>query len=98
MRNISANSLCTFIPGKALKNKKLCTKCHAELELDAIFCSKCGERQPEVEVLEAEVVENAENKDKNENTESNEEHSSECNCTNSCEANNNENNNEENNN
>lgn len=81
-----------------LKNKKLCTKCHAELELDAVFCSKCGERQPEVEVLEAEVVENAENNDKNENTESNEEHSSECNCTDSCEANNNENNNEENNN
>ena len=39
-----------------LKNKKQCIKCHAELDLDAVFCSKCGERQPEPEVIEPEVV------------------------------------------
>lgn len=40
-----------------LKNKKQCIKCHAELDLDAVFCSKCGERQPEPEVIEPEVIE-----------------------------------------
>ena len=40
-----------------LKNKKQCTKCHAELDLDAVFCSKCGEKQPEPEVVEPEVIE-----------------------------------------
>ena len=38
------------------QNKKQCIKCHAELDLDAVFCSKCGERQPEPEVIEPEVV------------------------------------------
>ena len=40
-----------------LKNKKQCPKCHAELELDAVYCSKCGEKQPEEPVLNAEVIE-----------------------------------------
>ncbi len=40
-----------------LRKKKQCPKCHTELELDALYCSKCGEKQPEEEVLEAEVVE-----------------------------------------
>lgn len=48
-----------------LKDKKTCTKCHAEIEIKAAFCPKCGEKQPEVEVKDAEVVtkdlENAEN-------------------------------------
>lgn len=39
-----------------LKNKKQCPKCHAELELDAVYCSKCGEKQPEEPVLNAEVI------------------------------------------
>jgi RNA polymerase subunit RPABC4/transcription elongation factor Spt4 len=53
-----------------LKNKKQCVKCQAELERDAVFCSKCGEKQPEEEVLNAEVVtedlENSEVKPENE--------------------------------
>lgn len=39
-----------------LKEKKQCEKCHAEIELDSTFCPKCGAKQPEVEVKEAEVV------------------------------------------
>lgn len=39
-----------------LKQKKQCEKCHAEIELNAKFCSKCGEKQPESEVLNAEIV------------------------------------------
>ena len=30
-----------------LNNKKLCPKCFAEIEIDAVFCSKCGEKQQE---------------------------------------------------
>ena len=30
-----------------LNNKKLCKKCFAEIEKDAMFCSKCGEKQTE---------------------------------------------------
>lgn len=40
-----------------LKEKKQCEKCHTEIDLNAKFCSKCGEKQPDVEVLTAEVVE-----------------------------------------
>ena len=36
-----------------LNNKKLCKKCFAEIEKDAMFCSKCGEKQTE---KEAEIV------------------------------------------
>ena len=39
-----------------LKEKKQCEKCHAEIELDASFCPKCGEKQPVEEVKVAEVV------------------------------------------
>lgn len=39
-----------------LKEKKQCEKCHAEIDLDSTFCSKCGAKQSEVEVKEAEVV------------------------------------------
>ena len=40
-----------------LKDKKQCPKCHYELDLEDVFCSKCGEKQPEEQVLNAEVVE-----------------------------------------
>ena len=39
-----------------LKEKKQCEKCHAEIELNASFCPKCGEKQPVEEVKVAEVV------------------------------------------
>ena len=40
-----------------LKDKKQCIKCHAEIDENAVFCPKCGEKQPEIEVKEAEIVE-----------------------------------------
>ena len=59
-----------------LKEKKQCEQCHTEIDLDATFCPKCGAKQPEIEVREAEVVgveesENIEdtNTDKVENSE-----------------------------
>ena len=59
-----------------LKEKKQCEQCHTEIDLDATFCPKCGAKQPEIEVREAEVVgveesENIEdtNTDKIENSE-----------------------------
>lgn len=39
-----------------LKEKKQCEKCHAEIDLDYVFCPKCGEKQPGEQVLNAEVV------------------------------------------
>lgn len=39
-----------------LKEKKQCEQCHAEIDLDDQFCSKCGAKQPGMEVLNAEVV------------------------------------------
>lgn len=41
-----------------LNNKKLCKKCFAEIEKNAQFCSKCGEKQTEEET----VLEKAEEK------------------------------------
>lgn len=32
-----------------LKQRKQCTKCHSEIDLDSAYCPKCGEKQPEVE-------------------------------------------------
>ena len=59
-----------------LKEKTQCEQCHTEIDLDATFCPKCGAKQPEIEVKEAEVVgveesENIEdtNTDKVENSE-----------------------------
>lgn len=53
-----------------LKDRKQCVKCHTEIELEYAFCPKCGERQPEIEVKNAEVViedlENSEIKPENE--------------------------------
>lgn len=39
-----------------LKDKKQCEQCHAEIELKDVFCPKCGAKQPNTEVLNAEVV------------------------------------------
>lgn len=52
-----------------LKEKKQCEQCHTEIDLDATFCPKCGAKQPEIEVKEAEVVgmENNNNNDNNNN-------------------------------
>ena len=57
-----------------LKDKKQCIKCHAEIDENAVFCPKCGEKQPEIEVKEAEVVEEKTEKqeDKNEQESDNE--------------------------
>lgn len=53
-----------------LKDKKQCPKCHAEMDAKAAFCPKCGEKQPEIEVKDAEVIteelENADIKPENE--------------------------------
>lgn len=42
----------------ALNQKKVCSKCYAEIEKEAQFCSKCGERQ----TAEETVLEKAEEK------------------------------------
>lgn len=42
----------------ALNQKKVCSKCYAEIEKEAKFCSKCGERQ----TAEETVLETAEEK------------------------------------
>ena len=39
-----------------LKDKRQCEQCHAEIDLKDVFCPKCGTKQPETEVLNAEVV------------------------------------------
>lgn len=39
-----------------LKSKKQCEQCHAEIDLESVFCQKCGAKQPEIEVKEAEVI------------------------------------------
>lgn len=39
-----------------LKEKRQCENCQAKIDLDNSFCPKCGAKQPEPEVREAEVV------------------------------------------
>lgn len=40
-----------------LNNKRQCPKCYAEIEKDAMFCSKCGQKQETTtEVVEPEQV------------------------------------------
>ena len=39
-----------------LNNKKQCSKCYAEIEKDSVFCSKCGQKLEEVEIVEPEQV------------------------------------------
>ena len=39
-----------------LKDKKQCAKCHSEIEMKAVFCPVCGEKQQEDEAKEVEIV------------------------------------------
>ena len=39
-----------------LNNKMQCPKCYAEIENEAVFCSKCGKKLEEVEIVEPEQV------------------------------------------
>ena len=39
-----------------LNNKRQCPKCYAEIEKEAAFCSKCGQKLENVEVVEPEQV------------------------------------------
>lgn len=39
-----------------LNNKKQCSNCYAEVEKDAVYCSKCGQKLQTVEVVEPEQV------------------------------------------
>ena len=43
-----------------LKNKKKCIKCNTEIEVNAVFCPVCGEKQPD-EVKEVEIIEETNN-------------------------------------
>ena len=54
-----------------LKEKKQCENCHAEIELDNTYCPKCGAKQPEIEVKEAEVVDMENDSQAEESEESN---------------------------
>jgi len=71
----------------ALKDIKKCVKCGAELDNNAEFCSKCGEKQPKLEVPEngeeaenkdvteeANEAQNLENNENNDNNDNNENH------------------------
>ena len=59
-----------------LKEKKQCENCHAEIELDNTYCPKCGAKQPEIEVKEAEIVNVENNSESSSNSE--ETNCSEC--------------------
>ena len=71
-----------------LKEKKQCEQCHTEIDLDATFCPKCGAKQPEIEVKEAEVV-GVENDDNNDNNNDDDEHAETENTSNESEVANN---------
>lgn len=43
-----------------LNQKRLCTKCSAEIDKEAAFCPKCGEKQPAQPPIAEEVFENTE--------------------------------------
>ena len=48
----------------ALRGKRVCEHCHAEIDISVKFCPLCGTEQPEIpveEVSEVEVVEGEEN-------------------------------------
>ena len=44
-----------------LNQKRLCTKCSAEIEQNALFCPKCGEKQTEEPTVKEEALEKLEN-------------------------------------
>ena len=44
-----------------LNQKKLCSKCSAEIENGAMFCPKCGEKQVEEPTVKEEALEKLEN-------------------------------------
>ena len=44
-----------------LKDRKQCEKCHAEIDLDAAYCPKCGTKQSEI--VEEKMSETGENKE-----------------------------------
>ena len=44
-----------------LNQKKLCSKCSAEIESAAMFCPKCGEKQTEEPTVKEEALEKLEN-------------------------------------
>lgn len=39
-----------------LNNKRQCPKCYAEIQKEAAFCSKCGQKLENIEVVEPEQV------------------------------------------
>lgn len=41
---------------RELKDKKQCSKCFNEIDLEANFCSYCGEKQDKTEAVEVEIV------------------------------------------
>ncbi|QSX05308.1 zinc ribbon domain-containing protein [Sedimentibacter sp. zth1] len=49
---------------KLLKGKRTCPKCGAELEVETVFCSMCGQKMPEIEKEEELVEEQVEDKTK----------------------------------
>ena len=44
-----------------LNQKKLCSKCSAEIEAGAVFCPKCGEKQTSEPTIKEEALEKLEN-------------------------------------
>lgn len=56
-----------------LNNKRQCPKCYAEIEKEAAFCSKCGQKLENVEVVEQEKVPINEENDKEEEESTNNE-------------------------
>lgn len=44
-----------------LNQKKLCSKCSAEIEAGAVFCPKCGEKQTAEPIIKEEALEKLEN-------------------------------------
>lgn len=39
-----------------LKDRKQCAKCHKEIDVKSNFCPNCGEKQPDQEVKEPEII------------------------------------------
>ena len=41
----------------SLKGKRICEKCHTEIDVKVKYCPSCGTEQPEIVIEEAEVIE-----------------------------------------